>query len=78
MIEELCSRCGKPGAKERLVTRSFGEGDSFFVIENLPVISCRHCGESYMTTETMRKLDQIRMDKARFTTQRSVPIATFS
>lgn len=45
----VCDICGKEGAKVRHVSRSYGKGDNLLVIENVPVISCPHCGESYLT-----------------------------
>ncbi|MEK7793126.1 MAG: type II toxin-antitoxin system MqsA family antitoxin [Candidatus Hydrogenedentota bacterium] len=78
MSDELCSMCGKAGVRNRLLTKSYGKGDSLIVIEDVPVSTCSHCGESYMTTQTLRKIEDIRQNRAHLATQRSVPVATFS
>ena len=43
----VCDICGKEGARLRHMTRSYGKGDRLLVIENVPIISCPHCGESF-------------------------------
>ncbi|MBN1626981.1 MAG: YgiT-type zinc finger protein [Deltaproteobacteria bacterium] len=39
---------GKEGARVRKVAKTYGKGEDIFVIENIPVISCPNCGESYL------------------------------
>lgn len=55
--ELVCDICDKGGARIRHVSRSYGKGKELLVIENVPVISCPHCGESYLTAETLHELD---------------------
>ncbi|MEM7801776.1 MAG: type II toxin-antitoxin system MqsA family antitoxin [Chloroflexota bacterium] len=52
--------CGKEGIKIRYVSRSYGKGDNLQVIENVPVISCPHCGESYFVAETLHEIERIK------------------
>ncbi|MBV5347249.1 type II toxin-antitoxin system MqsA family antitoxin [Lamprocystis purpurea] len=52
----ICDICGQEGSEIRRVARSYGNGDHLLVIENVPVVSCPHCGESYMTADTMHRL----------------------
>jgi YgiT-type zinc finger domain-containing protein len=44
-----CEICGADGVVIRRLSRSYGQGLDLFVIENVPVVSCPRCGESYMT-----------------------------
>jgi YgiT-type zinc finger domain-containing protein len=44
--ETTCDVFGKSGAKIRYISRSYGKGATLLVIENVPVISCPHCGAS--------------------------------
>jgi hypothetical protein len=30
------------------------------VIDDVPVLDCPHCGKSYMTAETLRRIERIR------------------
>jgi YgiT-type zinc finger domain-containing protein len=53
----ICDNCGTAGARIRHVSRSYGKGEHLLVIENVPVISCPHCGESYLTARTLREID---------------------
>ncbi|TEU17044.1 MAG: YgiT-type zinc finger protein, partial [Anaerolineales bacterium] len=48
----LCDICGQEGARIRRVARTYGKGKDLLVIENIPLVSCPHCGESYLTAET--------------------------
>ena len=74
----ICDICGKEGAKIRHVSRSYGKGESLLVIENVPVISCPHCGESYLTAETLHEIERIKLHRQSFAKKRSVPVAIFA
>lgn len=73
-----CDICGQEGARARHVTRSYGKGEDLLVIENVPVISCPHCGESYLTAETLHEIERIKQHRNSLTTERSVPVADFT
>ena len=72
-----CDICGKDGAKVRKVTRSYGKGKKLFLIENVPTIYCPHCGESYLTAETLHEIERIKLHLKNFAKERPVPIADF-
>ena len=74
----VCDVCGKGGARVRHVTRSYGRGAALLVVENVPVISCPHCGASYLTAETLRELERIKSHRANFAVERPVPVAVFA
>lgn len=78
MTETLCDICGREGAQVRRVTRSYGKGKHLLVIENVPIVSCPHCGESYMTAETMHEIERIKLHRRSFATERPVAVAEFS
>jgi YgiT-type zinc finger domain-containing protein len=73
-----CDICGKEGAKIRHVSRSYGRGETLLVIENVPVVSCPHCGESYLLAETLHEIERIKLHRQAFAEQRSVPVAVFA
>ena len=56
----VCDVCGREGARIRRVTRSYGKGATILVIENVPVVSCPHCGTSYLTAQTLHEIDRIK------------------
>jgi YgiT-type zinc finger domain-containing protein len=74
----ICDNCGKPGARIRYVTRSYGKGDQLLVIENVPIISCPSCGESYLTAQTLREIERIKRERQRLATTRPVAVAEFA
>lgn len=74
----ICDICGQKNARVRHVTRSYGKGKNLLVIENIPVISCPHCGESYLTAETLHEIERIRNQQQDFAKERPVPVAAFA
>ncbi len=73
-----CDICGKEGAHIRYVTRSYGQGENLLVIEKVPVVSCPHCGESYLTAETLYEIERIKLHQRRFARERPVLVAVFA
>jgi len=73
----VCDVCGRKGARRRRVTRSFGKGKATFLIEAVPVVTCPHCGESYLTADTLREIERIRRHRRELTKDRMVPVAKF-
>ncbi len=72
-----CDICGKKGARIRRVTRSYGTGPTLLVIENVPLVSCPQCGESYFTAETLHELERIQLHRKTFASRRPVSVAAF-
>lgn len=73
----ICDICGEKNAKVRRVTRSFGRGRSAFLIERVPVVNCPSCGESYMTAETLKEIERIRMHWRELSVDKKMPVAKF-
>jgi len=74
----ICDICGKEGARIRRVTRSYGNGENLLVIQNVPVLSCSHCGESYLTAETLHEIERIKLHPESFSAKRRVAVADFA
>ncbi len=73
----VCDICGKEGARLRRVSRSYGKGDDLLVIENVPVVSCPSCGESYLTAETLHEIERIKLHRQNFVVKRRIAVAEF-
>lgn len=73
----ICDICGEQGAKVQRVTRSLGRGQSAFLMEGVPVVNCPSCGEGYMTAETLKEIERIRMHWRQLTVDKKVPVAKF-
>jgi len=67
--------CGSKKAKIRYISRSYGKNEECFIIENIPLISCPDCGESYFTAETMRKIEAIKQQRNSIAITRNIPVA---
>ena len=75
---ELCAVCGKPGIIHRRLTRAFGKGATVLVVENVPVVACPNCGESYMTAETLHEIERIKAHRRSLAKKRSVATVSFA
>ncbi len=73
-----CDICGYQEARIRHMSRSYGSGKNLFVIEDVPVVSCPHCGESYLTADTLHEIERIKLHRQSFAVQRPVPVAAFA
>lgn len=73
----VCDICGQEGARIRRVAETFGEGSDLLVIENIPMVSCPHCGESYFTAATLHEIERIKSQRKRLAVQRRVAVASF-
>lgn len=73
-----CDLCGHETAHIRYVTRSYGKGEDILIIENVPVVTCTRCGESYLTADTLHEIERIKLHKSNLTKERKVPVAVFS
>ncbi|MFC1852880.1 type II toxin-antitoxin system MqsA family antitoxin [candidate division CSSED10-310 bacterium] len=73
-----CDMCGKHNAKIRKITKSFGKGSNIFIIENIPLIICPDCGESYYTADTLYEIERLKGNKKAHSQNRMIPVAEFS
>ena len=74
----VCDICGKSSVRQRYISRSYGEGESLLVIEGVPVISCPHCGESYLTAHTLHGIERIKRQREGVAPKRPVAVAAFA
>lgn len=72
-----CEICGKKTASIKNVTKSFGRGPRLVVIEDIPVLSCSSCHESYITADTARAIDRIRENRVAVGRVKRVLVASF-
>jgi YgiT-type zinc finger domain-containing protein len=73
----ICDLCGQKGASIRRVTETFGKGKRLLLIENIPLVSCSHCGESYFTADTLHEIERIKLHRKSLAVERPVEVATF-
>ena len=73
-----CANCGFEGARVRYVSRSYGQGANLFVIEDVPVISCPRCGESYLTAETLHEIERLKLHRHEIAEDRQVEVVKFA
>jgi YgiT-type zinc finger domain-containing protein len=74
----ICDICGRKGARIRKVSRTYGKGKGLLVIENIPVVSCPHCGESYLTAETLHEIERLKLHRKSLAVERPVEFLSFA
>lgn len=47
------------------------------MVEGVPITSCPHCGESYLSAKAARELDRIRESSGKYAVKREVSVAHF-
>ena len=72
-----CELCGVRAAAIKKTTKSFGRGDNLVVIENIPIVHCSRCHESYLTADTARELDRNRKNRHSLGKAKRVLVASF-
>lgn len=74
----MCNICGSEAAKIRRITRTYGKGKDLLVIENIPLLSCPDCGESYFTAATLHEIERIKLNRRSIAVKRPVEVASFA
>jgi YgiT-type zinc finger domain-containing protein len=74
----ICDICGRKGVRIRKVSRTYGKGKNLLVIENIPIVSCPYCGESYLTAETLHEIERLKLHRKSLAVERPVEILSFA
>ena len=74
----MCDICGSEPARIRRITRTYGKSENLLVIENIPLVSCPHCGESYFTADTLHEIERIKLHRRSMAVERPVEVASFA
>ena len=74
----MCDICGEEGARVRKATRIYGKDKDMFLIENVPVVSCPHCGESCLTAETLHEIERLKRHHKSLAVERPVEVVRFA
>ena len=64
--------------KSAVSPRSYGKGATLFVIENVPLVSFPHCGESYLTAGTLHEIERIKVHRRALAEERCIAVAAFA
>jgi YgiT-type zinc finger domain-containing protein len=72
-----CDCCGKDGVSTRRVTRTYGRDENLVVIENIPMATCPHCGESYFTAETLHEIERLKLHHKSLSVRRTVDVVAY-
>ena len=74
----VCDICGQKAARIRRVTRTYGKGKDLLVIENVPIVVCPRCGESYLTAETLHEIQRLKLHRKCLAMKRAVEAVNFA
>ena len=73
----ICDNCGVQAARTVKRPQVLGRGVRMILVDKVPVVTCRNCGESYMTSETMHGLDDIRSKQKAKPATRKIAVTEF-
>jgi YgiT-type zinc finger domain-containing protein len=76
--KRTCDICGRRGVRIRRATRTYGKGRDLLVVENIPVVTCPHCGESYLTADTLHEIERLKHHRRGLAVKRSVEVVSFA
>ena len=48
------------------------------LIENVPVVHCPRCGESYLTAETLHEIERLKQHRETLGVKRQVQVVSFA
>ncbi len=74
----ICDICGKENAVVHRVARTYGRGKDLLLIENIPVVRCPNCGESYLTAETLHEIERLKLHKKNLAKERAVKVVSLT
>ena len=74
----VCDICGQKGVRIRRVARTYGKEKNLLVIENIPMMKCPHCGESYLTAETLHEIERLKLHRRSIAIERRVGVVSFA
>ncbi len=75
---QVCSFCGEQTARRVSKSHAFGRGAKMLVVEDIPTMSCSNCGQTYLTGDVLKMLEEILKNQAKYVTQRTVNVAEFA
>ena len=76
-VDIAIRKCRDPKDDKFLELAVSGKAENLLVVENIPMISCPRCGESYFTAETLHEIERIKLHRSSFATERPVDVAAF-
>ena len=74
----VCDVCGREGARMRRVARAYGKRKNMLVIENIPAVSCPHCGESYLTADTLHEIERLKLHRKSLAIECPIGVVSFA
>jgi YgiT-type zinc finger domain-containing protein len=74
----VCDVCGREGARIHRVARTYGKGRDMLVIENIPIVICRHCGESYLTADILHVIERLKLHRKSLAVERAVEVISYA
>lgn len=76
--KKTCDICGRKGVRIRKTSRTYGKGRDLLVVENIPVVNCPHCGENYLTADTLHVIERLKHHRRGLAVKRHVEVVSFA
>ena len=73
----MCEMCGTQEARIRKINRTYGKDEEMFIIEDIPLVTCTSCGESYFTADTLHEIERLKRHHQDLSKKREVEVVGF-
>jgi len=74
----VCTACGSTDIVRKLVSRAYGKDESdLILIDDVPIDVCRACGESYVSAQTLKQIEDLR-GRREMLSRVSIPVGHIS
>lgn len=72
---QVCIHCGVQRARLVRLPQVYSRGEQMVVIENVPMMLCDSCGQSYISSEVWGAIDRVLACPDRYARQKTVKVA---
>ncbi len=74
----LCDICDQDEVKIELVDKLLHVDSEMIIVKSVPVFSCPHCHERYLTAQTMYELERLKLHHKEVAQPQSVGVVSFN
>lgn len=75
---EICVHCEEKAARQVKLPQVYRKQEKLIVIDNVPMMLCDNCGQSYIDGPTWKAIDLVLAEPGSRTQKRSIEVADFT
>ena len=75
---QVCLYCSQEFAHRVALPQVFNQKGELTIIEDVPMMMCDNCGQSYIDLATARQIDEVLESPQKYTKNKSIKVASFT